>query len=137
MTGSPYKLHLQETLEEKKKKNDGNKTKDGQKKNKHEGKINVSKKRQHYKDAKKKQTENKRPKKEKPKEQMWDESSEEDDNTACIYCNELYSDSMGGEGWIQCIQCRRWAHENCSGPKRKMTILLAIFVNRPYLTAKN
>ena len=32
LTGFPYKLHLQATLEEKKKKNDGKKTKDGQKK---------------------------------------------------------------------------------------------------------
>ncbi len=85
-------------------------TKMDRRKKKPEGNINESMKRQHYKDAKKEQTENKRPKKEKPKEQMLDESSEDDNNTACIYCNELYSDSKGGEGWIQCIQCRRWAH---------------------------
>ena len=53
LTGFPHKLHLQATLEEKEKKNDGKKAKDGQKKNKPEGKINESKKRQHYKDTKK------------------------------------------------------------------------------------
>lgn len=41
-------------------------------------------------------------------------SSEEEDeeDQACIFCNELYSRS--NEGWIQCINCLRWAHEQCS-----------------------
>lgn len=47
-----------------------------------------------------------------------DTSDEEDENCsecACIYCNDLYSNSKDREGWIQCLECRGWAHENCSG----------------------
>ena len=39
---------------------------------------------------------------------------EEDLNEACIFCNELYAQSKSKEGWIQCSECRKWAHEACS-----------------------
>ncbi|GBO00030.1 hypothetical protein AVEN_128897-1, partial [Araneus ventricosus] len=41
-----------------------------------------------------------------------DEEQESDD--ACIFCNDLYSNSKDREGWIQCNRCRGWAHEACS-----------------------
>lgn len=31
----------------------------------------------------------------------------------CLYCDELYSSST--EGWIQCVECGKWAHEGCAG----------------------
>ncbi|GBM30522.1 hypothetical protein AVEN_228039-1, partial [Araneus ventricosus] len=41
-----------------------------------------------------------------------DEEQESDD--ACIFCNDLYSNSKNREGWIQCNRCRGWSHEACS-----------------------
>lgn len=42
-------------------------------------------------------------------------SSDEESDTSCVYCNELFSRSVAQEGWIQCVQCKNWAHELCSG----------------------
>lgn len=39
----------------------------------------------------------------------------ENEDAACIYCNELFSLSRRGEGWIKCTQCFQWAHEACVG----------------------
>ncbi|GBO06850.1 hypothetical protein AVEN_141566-1, partial [Araneus ventricosus] len=41
-------------------------------------------------------------------------SSDEESGDACIFCNDLYSNSKDREGWIQCNRCRGWAHEACS-----------------------
>ncbi|XP_045476121.1 uncharacterized protein LOC123681823 [Harmonia axyridis] len=38
------------------------------------------------------------------------ESSSEDDNTACLVCDELYDENNVTEDWLQCTQCKRWAH---------------------------
>ena len=32
----------------------------------------------------------------------------------CLYCSMTYSQSVG-EGWIQCQQCKLWAHDSCAG----------------------
>ncbi|KAB0799876.1 hypothetical protein PPYR_07756 [Photinus pyralis] len=42
-------------------------------------------------------------------------SEEEEEEHACIFCNELFSDSKDKEGWIQCVNCKGWAHEACTG----------------------
>ena len=45
-------------------------------------------------------------------------SSEEegaDNDTACIYCNELFSNSKSEEGWVKCYKCNEWGHEQCAG----------------------
>lgn len=43
------------------------------------------------------------------------DSSEEDDlDEACIYCNDLFSNSKSEEGWIKCLNCKKWSHEACS-----------------------
>lgn len=40
-------------------------------------------------------------------------SDEEDENCLCLVCLHPYSNSKGGEQWIQCTKCRRWAHLAC------------------------
>jgi hypothetical protein len=35
------------------------------------------------------------------------------DDTACLYCNELYSVST--EIWVGCGYCGKWAHKCCAG----------------------
>lgn len=44
-------------------------------------------------------------------------SSDEDSQpeTACLYCNDLFSNSKSEEGWIQCCSCKNWCHEECAG----------------------
>lgn len=32
----------------------------------------------------------------------------------CLVCGEKYSTSLANEDWIQCSQCRKWAHELCT-----------------------
>ena len=36
------------------------------------------------------------------------------DDTVCLTCGEFYHDSAPGEKWIQCDECKDWAHEDCS-----------------------
>lgn len=43
------------------------------------------------------------------------DSEEEDTNTICIYCPSRYGESRAGEGWIQCQNCKGWAHDACAG----------------------
>ncbi|KAJ4430288.1 hypothetical protein ANN_22500 [Periplaneta americana] len=43
------------------------------------------------------------------------EEEGEEDNAACIYCNELFSNSKSEEGWVKCHKCSEWAHEQCAG----------------------
>ena len=39
----------------------------------------------------------------------------DEDGYGCIMCGELYTDSRPGEQWIQCMKCRQWCHEDCTG----------------------
>ena len=41
-------------------------------------------------------------------------SSEEEDDYFCLVCFEPYSNSLPGEGWLQCSECRLWAPEACT-----------------------
>lgn len=41
-------------------------------------------------------------------------SSESEDETECLFCEESYRSSVTGDDWVQCTQCRRWAHEKCT-----------------------
>ena len=38
-------------------------------------------------------------------------SEHDSDDDECIYCGESYSN----EGWIQCQECNKWAHNSCAG----------------------
>ncbi|KAG5875203.1 hypothetical protein JTB14_033896 [Gonioctena quinquepunctata] len=48
-----------------------------------------------------------------------DQDSSEDDEEVndkeCIFCDESYSNSLSGEGWIRCSVCFNWAHDKCVG----------------------
>ncbi|GBN45842.1 hypothetical protein AVEN_188896-1 [Araneus ventricosus] len=39
--------------------------------------------------------------------------SDDDENYLCIYCLNPYEESRSGEQWVQCTECKRWAHEDC------------------------
>ena len=38
----------------------------------------------------------------------------EDDETECLFCGELFSETRD-EDWIQCTSCSKWAHDDCAG----------------------
>ncbi|CAF4778747.1 unnamed protein product [Pieris macdunnoughi] len=42
------------------------------------------------------------------------EDSEEEESF-CICCFEPYSNSRAKEKWVQCLECKNWAHEACTG----------------------
>lgn len=45
-----------------------------------------------------------------------DFSGDEDDNdVACLYCNDLFSRSKSKEKWLRCMTCSKWCHADCSG----------------------
>ncbi|CAH1968480.1 unnamed protein product [Acanthoscelides obtectus] len=48
--------------------------------------------------------------------QKSDESSSEESNGLewyCIICCNAYSDYAPGENWIECRDCKNWAHSQC------------------------
>ena len=36
------------------------------------------------------------------------------DDTFCLVCGEPYSNSRSRETWVQCINCKLWAQEECT-----------------------
>lgn len=105
LTSSPYKNELQESL---KKKQDKimKKIKRGKGKGK---KTKVISKEVHMSSS------------EEDNEPLCADSSDESPDRSnvcdakCLYCEGLYSMDTRGESWIQCISCKLWAHEECSG----------------------
>jgi hypothetical protein len=55
-----------------------------------------------------------------------DTSSDDDDqeDSECLYCNSLFSQSKKGEGWVSCSLCKRWAYEECAGCNEDIDIFL-------------
>lgn len=51
-------------------------------------------------------------------EEFATETTDEDD-VACIYCNELFSRSKSQEWGLKCQICQKWAHCDCAGVSRK------------------
>lgn len=43
----------------------------------------------------------------------------DEEDCACIYCNDLYSRSKPGEDWLRCVQCSLWAHASCADVPRR------------------
>lgn len=39
----------------------------------------------------------------------------DESDSACLYCNELYSKSKPGEHWVRCQLCKGWCHTLCAG----------------------
>jgi len=42
-------------------------------------------------------------------------SDGDDSDAACIYCNELFSQSKPKEHWVKCQSCSSWCHTLCAG----------------------
>ena len=40
-------------------------------------------------------------------------------DTACLFCEELYSQSYSNEPWICCQKCNSWCHCLCAGVDKK------------------
>lgn len=40
-------------------------------------------------------------------------SSSTEEECLCLVCCETFLDSVPGEGWIQCVDCKGWAHDKC------------------------
>lgn len=40
-------------------------------------------------------------------------------DSECIVCGKLWSQSKRGDDWVQCMICKGWAHEKCAGFPRK------------------
>lgn len=54
---------------------------------------------------------------------------DDEDDCACIYCNDLYSRSRPGEGWLKCLNCSHWAHAECADlPKRTKRFICVLCV---------
>ncbi|KAF5299192.1 hypothetical protein FQA39_LY02365 [Lamprigera yunnana] len=46
--------------------------------------------------------------------QIYKESSSEEEEYYCLVCISQYSESKPGEKWIQCTNCKLWTHEECT-----------------------
>ena len=69
-----------------------------------------------------------------PAKEVNDSSSEDEEtDAACLYCDELYSTSASNEGWIQCVDCKNWAHEQCSGADENDDIFMCDFCDQNLL----
>lgn len=51
-------------------------------------------------------------------------SSEEEEDDVCIICLSPWSASKKGEEWIQCTQCKNWAHVECAGLALKSPVYI-------------
>ena len=40
--------------------------------------------------------------------------SSEEEEWYCLVCVEPYSNSRPRESWIQCFECKKWSHEDCT-----------------------
>lgn len=81
------------------------------------------------KEAEKKEKERRKSERAKVKRRIAIDSSDDeptfdnddtDSDVGCLYCNELFSQSRHREQWIQCQQCRQWAHAECAGVTKKI-----------------
>ena len=56
--------------------------------------------------------------KKKPKpskhQKQYDDSSDSDEEWPCLICGDTFANSRSREKWIECIICKKWAHEECT-----------------------
>lgn len=45
---------------------------------------------------------------------------DDEDEVACLYCNDLFANSRSREPWISCMNCMKWAHTECAGVSPKI-----------------
>jgi hypothetical protein len=55
-----------------------------------------------------------------------DVGTENERNTICIFCNEIFSKSKPGEEWATCSSFKTWAHTDCSTYDGKTEKALAL-----------
>lgn len=105
LTSTPYKNQLEEERQKKEEEQE-RKALRAQKRTEEKGNQKQKNKRPRIKNAKVTQT------------RKQDESGEETDveeDVECLLCTETFFESVEGEGWVQCVSCQRWAHEQCAG----------------------
>lgn len=47
-------------------------------------------------------------------------AEDDEEDVACLYCNDLFKNSRSREVWISCIKCKMWAHSECAGVSTKV-----------------
>lgn len=61
------------------------------------------------------------PKRRSEREHKRKKKLETSDEWACLICSEKFSESVEGEGWVQCLVCEEWAHDKCVTLKQSNT----------------
>ncbi|CAH2007356.1 unnamed protein product [Acanthoscelides obtectus] len=109
ITSSPYKEELEKELQETQQMEQLKVKRNIDRQTKKEEKQKIIEQKQKL--MKKKQQNRIRQKGKRPRHESTAESDDEDD-TSCLYCSGLYSESV--EGWINYIKCNKWAHCGCA-----------------------
>lgn len=56
--------------------------------------------------------------------------NEKADDAPCLYCAEYFSQSKGGESWIQCSMCACSGHESCAGTSSETSFMCELCGNK-------
>lgn len=51
-------------------------------------------------------------------------NSDDENDCACIFCNDLFSRSKSKEAWLKCQLCQKWAHADCAGIPAKAKLFI-------------
>lgn len=51
-----------------------------------------------------------------------DEVENFEEDAICIFCQNPFSEDVGGEEWVKCQGCFKWAHVECAGCERSQYI---------------
>lgn len=55
-------------------------------------------------------------------EEMFPDFDDNSSDAACLYCNELYSNSKRKDFWIRCQMCSAWCHTDCAGVDKRIKL---------------
>lgn len=61
---------------------------------------------------------------------------DDDWETECLFCFTKYKDDGSGEQWVQCLKCRRWAHELCGADDVQFVCTMCQKVNKQGIIIK-